>query len=95
MKLKGRLLRRQRADAMPTPVYIEYGRGMTPAEALAAAIASGKVPAKAWIVLLPQQAASHEEWQRDCQAEEAERQRRRAAERQQAIQTGTEPAEHS
>lgn len=95
MKLKGRLLRQRHDDARPAAVYVTYGRGMTPAEALAAAIESGKVPAKAWIVLLPQQAASHEEWQRDCQAEEAERQRRRAAEKQQAIQVGVDLAEHS
>lgn len=92
-RLRTRLQDQRRDDVRPTPVWIWYdGRGMTSTEALAAAIASGQVPARAAIVLLPQDATSHEQWTRDAQAEYVARERQRAALAQQATQTGTKPA---
>lgn len=86
-RLEARLRQQRRDDVRPTPVWIWYGRGMTPAEALAAAIASGKVPAKAAIVLLPQNAVSHEQWTIDAQAEHDVREKRQIE--QQAAQTAS------
>lgn len=87
---------RDQRDSQPQPVWIWYGRGLTSRAALEAAIAAGMVPENSAIVLLPQQAASREEWQRDCQAEEAERQRQRAeVQKQQEAQVGTKPDGHS
>ena len=91
-RLKTRLLDQRRDETQPAPVYITFGRGVTSREALAAAIEAGMVPAKAWIVLLPQQAASHEEWMADVQADVAERERRRAeVQKQQEAPAGTKP----
>jgi len=89
-QLKTRL--RDQRDDHPTPVYIWYGKGMTSREALAAAIAAGMVPEHAAIVLLPQKYSSHEEWTADAQADY---ERRRAAEQQQATEAGIVPAGHS
>lgn len=88
-RLEARLRQQRRDDARPTPTWVWYGCGMTPAEALATAIASGKVPAKAAIVLLPQDATSHEQWMIDAQAERNDRERQQAAEQQQAAQTAS------
>ena len=75
-RLETRLRQQRREDKRPPPVWIWYGRGITPDQAFKAACEANRVPPGSWVVLLPESAHSHEEWMVDVQAEYAMREER-------------------
>lgn len=88
MKLKGRLLRQRQEDERPVPVWIFFNPlTTTDEEAIRTAIESGRVPARAWLAVIPLPIESKEAWSRRCQTEFIERERR-LQERQAADSTG-------
>jgi len=79
-------------DARPTPVYVEFDSVvMTARQAIAAAIESGRIPSNAFLAVLPQAIEDRALWSQICQAELAERERRRL-EQPQETPAGTNPA---
>lgn len=92
-RLKTRLRDQRRDQEKPVPVFIFYDAlVMTSDQAIEAADRAGKIPLNAVLVILPEQIKDHATWERHAQAEYAERQIRWAAESQQAIQAGMNPA---
>lgn len=86
-RFDARLRQQRREDEKPTPVWIQFDHTrMTPAQAIAAAIRSGKVPANATFVIFPQPIPDRETWSKQC------RQEQQARERSQRQHAGTEPA---
>jgi hypothetical protein len=89
-RLKNRLRQQRREEGRPVPVYITYDSFTTTRdEALEAAYQTGKIPANAAIVLLPEQCKNEEEWNRVVAEYE---ERKRQQQQQQQTAAGTDPA---
>jgi len=87
-RLKNRLRQQRREQGRPVPVFIFYDSFVTtPDEALGAAYESGKIPANAAIVLLPERCRNEEEW--NLVVAEYEERARQQQQRQQTPATNT------